>query len=57
MPPLRICPLPIGNQFNAVPNNTTLVNVIGGSEMVLVTETINSATLRTFGLYSMLAKR
>jgi polar amino acid transport system permease protein len=51
----RIIILPIGNQFNIMLKNTTLVSVIGVSEMLLVTETINSATFRTFELYSVLA--
>ncbi|MEX6509040.1 amino acid ABC transporter permease [Jiella sp. M17.18] len=51
---LRIVLLPIGNQFNILLKNTTLVSVIGVSEMMLVTETINSATFRTFELYSVL---
>jgi polar amino acid transport system permease protein len=52
---LRIILLPIGNQFNIMLKNTTLVSVIGVSEMLLVTQTINSATFRTFELYSVLA--
>lgn len=52
---LRIILLPIGNQFNIMLKNSTLVSVIGVSEMLLVTETINSATFRTFELYSALA--
>jgi polar amino acid transport system permease protein len=52
---LKIILLPIGNQFNIMLKNTTLVSVIGVSEMLLVTETINSATFRTFELYSVLA--
>ena len=51
---LRIILLPIGNQFNILLKNTTLVSVIGVSEMLLVTQTINSATFRTFELYSVL---
>ncbi len=51
----RIVLLPIGNQFNIMLKNSTLVSVIGVSEMLLVTETINSATFRTFELYSVLA--
>ena len=51
---LRIILLPIGNQFNIMLKNTTLVSVIGVSEMLLVTQTINSATFRTFELYSVL---
>ncbi|MDE8344850.1 MAG: amino acid ABC transporter permease [Acidocella sp.] len=50
----RIVLLPIGNQFNIMLKNTTLVSVIGVSEMLLVTQTINSATFRTFELYSVL---
>jgi len=52
---LRIVLLPIGNQFNIMLKNSTLVSIIGVSEMLLVTETINSATFRTFELYSVLA--
>jgi polar amino acid transport system permease protein len=51
---LRVILLPIGNQFNILLKNTTLVSVIGVSEMLLVTQTINSATFRTFELYSVL---
>ncbi len=51
---LRIVLLPIGNQFNILLKNTTLVSIIGVSEMMLVTESINSATFRTFELYSVL---
>lgn len=51
----RVVLLPIGNQFNIMLKNSTLVSVIGVSEMLLVTETINSATFRTFELYSVLA--
>jgi polar amino acid transport system permease protein len=51
---LRIILLPIGNQFNIMLKNTTLVSIIGVSEMLLVTQTINSATFRTFELYSVL---
>jgi len=52
---LRIVLLPIGNQFNIMLKNSTLVSIIGVSEMLLVTETTNSATFRTFELYSVLA--
>lgn len=51
---LRVVLLPIGNQFNILLKNTTLVSIIGVSEMLLVTETINSATFRTFELYAVL---
>ena len=52
---IRIVLLPIGNQFNLMLKNTTLVSVLGVSEMLLVTETINSATFRTFELFSVVA--
>lgn len=45
----------IGNQFNAVLKNTTLVSIIGVSEMLLVTQTIDSAIFRSFELYAVLA--
>lgn len=51
---LRVVLLPIGNQFNILLKNTTLVSIIGVSEMLLVTETINSVTFRTFELYAVL---
>jgi polar amino acid transport system permease protein len=51
---LRIILLPIGNQFNIMLKNTTLVSVIGVSEMLLVTENINSVSFKTFELYSVL---
>jgi len=52
---IRIVLPAIGNQFNAVLKNTTLVSVIGVSEMLLATETIDSVTFRTFELYAVLA--
>jgi polar amino acid transport system permease protein len=51
---LRVILLPIGNQFNILLKNTTLVSVIGVSEMLLVTENINSVSFKTFELYSVL---
>ena len=44
---------PLGNQFNIMLKNTTLVSIIGVSELLLITETINSATFRTFELYTV----
>jgi polar amino acid transport system permease protein len=52
---LRLALPAIGNQFNAVLKNTTLVSVIGVSEMLLATETIDSTCFRTFELYAVLA--
>ena len=51
---LRVILLPIGNQFNIMLKNTTLVSVIGVSEMVLVTQNLNSVSFRTFELYAVL---
>ncbi|HET8995465.1 MAG TPA: amino acid ABC transporter permease [Acetobacteraceae bacterium] len=44
---------PVGNQFNIMLKNSTLLSIIGVPELLLVTETINSATFRTFELYSV----
>ena len=44
---------PLGNQFNIMLKNSTLVSIIGVPELLLATETINSATFRTFELYSV----
>jgi polar amino acid transport system permease protein len=45
----------IGNQFNSVLKNTTLVSVIGVSEALLATQAIDAAVFRTFDLYAVLA--
>lgn len=50
---LRLIIPPLGNQFNIMLKNTTLVSIIGVSELLLITETINSATFRTFELYTV----
>ena len=44
---------PLGNQFNIMLKNSTLVSIIGVPELLLATETINSATFRTFELYTV----
>jgi len=46
---------PLGNEFNAMLKNTTLVSVIGVPELLLTTETLTSATFRVFELYSVAA--
>ncbi|MGI4785142.1 MAG: amino acid ABC transporter permease [Janthinobacterium lividum] len=51
----RLIVPPIGNQFNIMLKNSTLVSIIGVPELLLITETINSATFRTFELYSVVA--
>ena len=52
---LRLIIPPIGNQFNVMLKNSTLVSIIGVPELLLITQTINSATFRTFELYSVVA--
>jgi polar amino acid transport system permease protein len=46
---------PLGNEFNAMLKNSTLVSVIGVQELLLSTETLTSATFRVFELYSVVA--
>jgi len=50
---VRLIIPPLGNQFNIMLKNSTLVSIIGVPELLLVTETINSATFRTFELYTV----
>jgi polar amino acid transport system permease protein len=50
---VRLIIPPLGNQFNIMLKNSTLVSIIGVPELLLATETINSATFRTFELYSI----
>ena len=45
----------LGNEFNAMLKNSTLVSVIGVQELLLSTETLTSATFRVFELYSVVA--
>ncbi|MGI4794539.1 MAG: amino acid ABC transporter permease [Janthinobacterium lividum] len=52
---LRLIIPPIGNQFNIMLKNSTLVSIIGVPELLLITQTINSATFRTFELYGVVA--
>ncbi len=46
---------PLGNEFNSMLKNTSLVSVIGVGELLLTTNTIVSATFRTFELYLVVA--
>lgn len=55
MEALRLIIPPIGNQFNVMLKNSTLVSIIGVPELLLITQTINSATFRTFELYGVVA--
>ncbi|MBP2850831.1 amino acid ABC transporter permease [Dickeya oryzae] len=45
----------IGNEFNVMLKNTTLVSVIGVQELLLSTQMITSATFRVFELYTVVA--
>jgi polar amino acid transport system permease protein len=51
----RVIIPPLGNEFNAMLKNTTLLSVIGVPEMMQVTETQISATFRSFELLSVIA--
>jgi polar amino acid transport system permease protein len=51
----RVIIPPLGNEFNAMLKNTTLLSVIGVPEMMQVTGTQVSATFRAFELYSVVA--
>jgi polar amino acid transport system permease protein len=46
---------PLGNEFNSMLKNTSLVSVIGVQELLLTTNTLVSATFRTFELYLVVA--
>jgi polar amino acid transport system permease protein len=51
----RIIIPPLGNDFNAMLKNTTLLSVIGVPELLLATQMITSATFRVFELYAVVA--
>src|SRR3954471_3964512 len=51
----RVIIPPLGNEFNAMLKNSTLLSVIGVPEMMQVTETQVSATFRAFELLSVVA--
>jgi polar amino acid transport system permease protein len=51
----RVIIPPLGNEFNAMLKNTTLVSVVGVPEMLLATQMQVSATFRVFELLSVLA--
>lgn len=46
---------PLGNEFNSILKNTSLVSIIGVQELLLTTNTMVSATFRTFELYLVVA--
>ena len=51
----RVIVPPLGNEFNAMLKNTTLVSVIGVPELLLATQMVTSATFRVFELYTVVA--
>jgi polar amino acid transport system permease protein len=51
----RVIIPPLGNDFNGMLKNTTLVSVIGVPELLLATEMVTSATFRVFELYLVVA--
>jgi len=51
----RIIIPPLGNEFNVMLKNTTLVSVIGVQELLLSTQMVTSATFRVFELYLVVA--
>ena len=52
---VRVIIPPLGNDFNGMLKNTTLVSVIGVPELLLATEMVTSATFRVFELYLVVA--
>ena len=51
----RVIIPPLGNDFNGMLKNTTLVSVIGVPELLLATQMVTSATFRVFELYLVVA--
>jgi polar amino acid transport system permease protein len=47
----RVVIPPLGNEFNGMLKNTTLLSVIGVPELLLATQMVTSATFRVFELY------
>ena len=52
---LRTMVPPLGNIFNSLMKNTSLLSIIGVSEMFLITQAISSATFRTFEIFIVVA--
>ena len=51
----RVIIPPLGNEFNSMLKNTTLLSVIGVPELLLATQMVTSATFRVFELYLVVA--
>jgi polar amino acid transport system permease protein len=52
---LRVMVPPLGNSFNGMMKTTSVLSVIGVSEMFLVTQSISSATFHTFEIFIVVA--
>ncbi len=52
---LRLMVPPLGNSFNGLMKSTSILSVIGVSEMFLVTQSISAATFRTFEIFAVVA--
>jgi polar amino acid transport system permease protein len=52
---LRVMVPPMGNSFNGMMKTTSVLSVIGVSEMFLVTQQISSATFHTFEIFIVAA--
>ncbi|MCP2623432.1 amino acid ABC transporter permease [Mycolicibacterium smegmatis] len=52
---LRVMVPPMGNSFNGLMKTTSVLSVIGVSEMFLVTQSISSATFHTFEIFIVAA--
>ncbi|TWP37050.1 amino acid ABC transporter permease [Leekyejoonella antrihumi] len=50
---VRIVIPPLGNEFNLMMKNTTLLSVIGLQEMFLTAQDINSTTFKTFEIFAV----
>jgi polar amino acid transport system permease protein len=51
----RVVVPPLGNEFNGMLKNTTLLSVIGIPELLLATQMVTSVTFRVFELYLVVA--
>ncbi|MDT5335381.1 MAG: polar amino acid transport system permease protein [Mycobacterium sp.] len=52
---LRVMVPPLGNSFNGMMKTTSVLSVIGVSEMFLITQSISSATFHTFEIFIVAA--
>ena len=51
----RVVVPPLGNEFNSMLKNTSLLSIIGVPELLLATQMVTSATFRVFELYLVVA--